>query len=142
MVKLAGNTLFAAVTSLTALGFMQIGFDNGLMGGLINAPAFQDTFDSPSPTITGLIVSILEVGAFFGSIASAVFGEKLGRRKSVAIGIIIMSIGSLLQATAYSRAHMIIARIVAGVGLGITNSTVPVLQSEYSPKASRGLCRT
>jgi MFS family permease len=141
MVKLSGNMLFAAVTSLTALGFMQIGFDNGLMGGLINAPAFQDTFDSPSPTITGLIVSILEVGAFFGSIASAVFGERLGRRKSVAVGVVIMSIGSLLQATAYSRVHMIIARVVAGIGLGIVNSTVPVLQSEYSPKASRGLCK-
>jgi MFS family permease len=111
------------------------------MGGLVNAPAFQKTFDSPGPTILGLIVSILEVGAFIGSLASAVFGERLGRRKSVAIGVLIMSIGSLLQATAFSRAHMIVARVVAGVGLGITNSTVPVLQAEYSPKASRGLCK-
>ena len=49
---------------------------------------------------------------------------------------------SLLQATAYSRAHMIVARIVAGIGLGTVNSTAPVLQSEYSPKASRGLCKS
>lgn len=110
------------------------------MGGLIGAPAFRSTFHSPGPTMLGLIVSIMEVGAFMGSIISAIFGEQLGRRKSIAIAIVIMMVGSLLQATAFSRAHIIVARIVAGVGLGICNSTAPVLQSEYSPKASRGLC--
>jgi MFS family permease len=51
-----------------------------------------------------------------------------------------MIIGALLQATAYSRAHMIVARIVSGVGMGFINSTVPVFQAEFSPKATRGLC--
>ncbi|PSK41777.1 High-affinity glucose transporter [Elsinoe australis] len=139
MGKLKGNSLLGAVTSLTALGFMQIGFDNGLMGGLINQKPFQNTFNDPDPVMIGLIVSILEVGAFFGSVATAIVGERLGRRKSITIGVVFMMIGSLLQATAYSRAHLIVARIIAGVGLGINNSTVPVMQSEFSPKASRGL---
>lgn len=110
------------------------------MGGLINQKPFQNTFNDPDPVMIGLIVSILEVGAFFGSVATAIVGEKLGRRKSITIGVVIMMIGSLLQATAYSRAHLIVARIIAGIGLGINNSTVPVMQSEFSPKASRGLC--
>ncbi|PNS15303.1 High-affinity glucose transporter [Sphaceloma murrayae] len=139
MGKLKGNTLLGAVTTLTALGFMQIGFDNGLMGGIINQAPFQNTFNSPGPVMIGLIVSILEVGAFLGSVFTALVGEHLGRRKSIALGTAIMMIGSILQATAFSRAHLIVARIVAGVGLGINNSTVPVLQAEYSPKASRGL---
>ena len=50
-----------------------------------------------------------------------------------------MIVGALLQATSYTRAHMVIARVVSGVGMGIINSTVPVFQSEFSPKASRGL---
>lgn len=50
-----------------------------------------------------------------------------------------MIIGALLQATAYTRAHMIVARVVSGIGMGFVNSTVPVFQSEYSPKANRGL---
>lgn len=111
------------------------------MGGLIGAPAFQKTFDTPGPTMIGLIVSIMEIGAFIGSIISAIFGEQLGRRKSIAIAVVIMMIGALLQSTAFSRAHIIVARVIAGVGLGICNSTAPVLQSEYSPKASRGLCK-
>lgn len=71
--------------------------------------------------------------------ATAIVGEKLGRRKSVGIGAIISIIGALLQATAYSRAHLIVGRIVSGVGLGFINSTVPVMQAEFSPKASRGI---
>jgi hypothetical protein len=51
-----------------------------------------------------------------------------------------MMIGALLQATAYTRAHMVIARVVSGVGMGFINSTVPVFQAEFSPKATRGLC--
>jgi MFS family permease len=51
-----------------------------------------------------------------------------------------MMIGSLLQSTAYTRAHLLVARIVSGFGLGAVNSTVPVFQAEFAPKATRGLC--
>lgn len=70
---------------------------------------------------------------------TAFVGEKLGRRKSIGIGAIISIIGAILQATAYGRAHLIVGRIVSGIGLGFINSTVPVLQAEFSPKASRGV---
>ena len=80
------------------------------------------------------------VGCFLGSVATAAVGEQLGRRKSVGAGVIVMIIGALLQATAYTRAHMIVARIVSGFGMGAINSTVPVMQAEFSPKATRGIC--
>ena len=38
-----GNALLVAVTTLTCLGFLLIGFDNGLMGGFVNSPAFTET---------------------------------------------------------------------------------------------------
>ncbi|QDS76990.1 hypothetical protein FKW77_005892 [Venturia effusa] len=134
-----GRALLASVTALTSLGFLLIGFDNGLMGGLVNGTAFKDTFDTPSSTMVGVIVAIYEVGAFLGSIFTSVVGENLGRKKSIFIGVIVMIIGAVLQSTAYSRVHMIIGRIVSGFGMGAINSTVPVLQAEFSPKASRGI---
>ncbi|KAI9642756.1 hypothetical protein NHQ30_008488 [Ciborinia camelliae] len=139
MTVLQGRALFTAVTSLTCLGFLLIGYDNGLMGGLVNSTGFKDTFDNPTPTITGLIVAIYEVGCFLGSVATSIFGENLGRKNSIAIGVVIMILGATLQAAAYSRAHMIVARVVSGVGMGFINSTVPVFQAEFSPKATRGL---
>ncbi|KAF7555705.1 hypothetical protein G7Z17_g1999 [Cylindrodendrum hubeiense] len=137
--ELQGRALILTVSVLTSLGFMLIGFDNGLMGGLVNAPAFLDTFDSPGSDMIGLIVGIYEVGCFFGSISSAIFGEKLGRRKTIAIGCWIMIVGAVLQAASYGRPQLIVGRIVSGVGMGIINSTVPVLQAEFSPKSSRGV---
>jgi MFS family permease len=34
---------------------------------------------------------------------------------------------------------MVVARVVSGFGMGFINSTVPVLQAEFSPKTSRGV---
>jgi MFS family permease len=49
-------------------------------------------------------------------------------------------IGAVLQAASSTRVMMIVGRIVSGLGLGTINSTVPVMQAEFSPKSSRGIC--
>lgn len=139
MYELRGRGLLIAVSVLTSLGFLLVGFDNGLMGGMVNGKAFDDTFANPDATMIGVIVAIYEIGCFFGSIATAACGELLGRRKSIAIGCVVMIIGALLQATSYGRVQIIIGRIVSGLGMGAINSTVPVLQAEFSPKATRGI---
>jgi MFS family permease len=75
-------------------------------------------------------------------VVTAFVGEKQGRRKSIAGGVLVMIIGTLLQGTSFSRSQFIIARVVSGIGLGAINSTVPVLQAEFAPKASRGICKS
>ncbi|KAM0347757.1 hypothetical protein ACHAPU_004772 [Fusarium lateritium] len=137
--ELQGRSLILTVSVLTSLGFMLIGFDNGLMGGLVNTTAFKDTFDDPNSDMIGVIVAIFEIGCFFGAIFAAIWGEKLGRRRSVLIGCIVLIIGAIIQAASYSRAQMIVGRIVSGLGLGTVNSTIPVMQAEFSPKSSRGI---
>ncbi|KAF5001857.1 hypothetical protein FGRMN_704, partial [Fusarium graminum] len=137
--ELQGRSLILTVSVLTSLGFMLIGFDNGLMGGLVNTSAFKDTFDDPNSDMIGVIVAIFEIGCFFGAIFAAIWGEKLGRRRSVLIGCIVLILGAVIQAASYSRAQMIVGRIVSGLGLGTVNSTIPVMQAEFSPKSSRGI---
>ncbi|KAF2487384.1 general substrate transporter [Neohortaea acidophila] len=144
MAKLEGNVLLYNVTLLACLGFLLIGFDNGLMGGLVNGRSFDTTFNLDTSTASGanivaLIVAIYEVGCFFGAIVTAFIGETLGRRRSIFVGTVIMIIGALLQATSYYRSQLIVARIVSGFGMGFINSTVPVLMAEFAPKATRGI---
>ncbi|KAI8677605.1 hypothetical protein NCS56_00650800 [Fusarium sp. Ph1] len=138
-IELQGRALILTVSVLTSLGFMLIGYDNGLMGGLVNTPSFNNSFDSPSPDMVGVIVAIFEIGCFFGAICAAVWGERLGRRRTIFLGCIVMTAGAVLQSASYGRAQLIAGRIVSGLGLGVVNSTVPVLQAEFSPKASRGI---
>jgi hypothetical protein len=63
MPQLRGQPLLLTVSVLTSLGFMLIGFDNGLMGGLVGAPAFNNTFHNPSLDMIGTITAIFESGA-------------------------------------------------------------------------------
>lgn len=137
--ELRGSSLMLTVSLVTCLGFMLVGYDNGLMGGLVDSPAFNASFGNPQPKMIGLIVAIFEIGCFLGSLAAAVVGERLGRRRTISHGCYILLAGAVLQSAAYGRPQLILGRVVSGIGLGIVNSTVPVLQAEFSPKASRGI---
>ncbi|MBW0487047.1 hypothetical protein O181_026762 [Austropuccinia psidii MF-1] len=133
-----GNRLLYAISTLTALSFMLIGYDNGVIGGLTNAPSWNKVFDHPTGTALSTIVAIYEIGCFSGSLLAFMLGEKLGRKKTIRMGAAWMVVGALLQTLAFHRAQMIIGRIVSGIGMGCINSTAPVFQAEVSPKASRG----
>ncbi|KAI4289328.1 MAG: hypothetical protein L6R35_001409 [Caloplaca aegaea] len=49
-----------------------------------------------------------------------------------------MVIGAALQCSAYSLSHLIIGRIITGIGNGFNTSTVPTWQSECSKSHRRG----
>lgn len=98
IINLEGNALLYTVTSLTCLGFLLIGYDNGLMGGFVGGKAFTHTMGidpdtSEGTSMIGLIVAIYEIGCFLGAIATSFVGEKLGRRKTIGAGVIWMIIG-------------------------------------------------
>lgn len=58
-----------------------------------------------------------------------VLGDWLGRRKVIMWGVSIMIIGAILQCTAYELSHLIVARVVTGVGNGMKTATIPPYQS-------------
>ena len=61
-------------------------------------------------SLLGTITAIYDIGCFFGAMAAFVIGEPLGRKRSVLLGTTIMSIGAILQITAFSVPHMIVGR--------------------------------
>jgi len=52
--------------------------------------------------------------SFIGAMSAFVFGENLGRKRTFMIGVIVMSIGAILQTAAFSVAQMIVARLITG----------------------------
>jgi MFS family permease len=87
---------------------------------------------------SGITTASYNLGCFFGAIFCIWIGNYLGRRKTIFTGSIIMIIGATLQACAYSLPHLIVGRIVTGIGNGMNTSTVPTWQSgEYlAPEAA------
>lgn len=61
--QLEGQALLYTVTTLTCLSFLLIGFDNGLMGGLVNTTSFDNTFniDTNSKSGTDMIALIVAI---------------------------------------------------------------------------------
>jgi len=102
------------------------------MSGLLTGRAFTAQFPEidttagagGSSSLQGTVVAIYEIGCFFGAILALLFGEKIGRRKTIMLGCAILSIGGALQASAYGIPHLIVGRIVAGLGNGLNTSTI------------------
>lgn len=126
-----------------------------MFGGLLSNPSFLKQFEDPSVTLQGQIVSTYTIGCILGSIFIIPTGDILGRRKATALGCAVVAVGGVLQASAYSLPHMIIGRIVSGIGIGkcscrfisplnrtdscsagINTTTIPIWQSETCMRAS------
>lgn len=132
MSSLHGRNLNWAITATAGSGFLLFGYDQGVMSGLLTGQYFIETFPeidttdsgNGSAALQGTVVAIYEIGCFFGAIICFVIGEKIGRRKCVMIGCVVLAIGALLQATSYGIPQMIVGRIVAGLGNGMNTSTI------------------
>lgn len=92
---------------------------------------------NPSTSMQGLLSSLYTLGCFFGCIFSLTFSEKLGRKKPILIGTVVIIIGAVIQTASYSRAQFIVGRLVAGCGTGLNTSVIPVWQAETLPAKKR-----
>lgn len=117
----------------------QFGYDQGVFGGVIVTDDFLDTLNIRDNTsLISTVTAIYDIGCLFGAIGAFIVGDILGRKKTILIGTTIMSVGAILQCTAFSVPHMIVGRIVAGIGNGMNTATAPPWQSETSQAAWRG----
>lgn len=115
----------------------------GIMSGIITETNFLTYFPKMDPdnkmgAIQALVVAIYEIGCLFGSIFIIGYGDQLGRRRAVLLGVIIMLVGTAIQASSFGIAQLIVGRIVTGVGNGMNTSSIPVWQSEMAPPKIRG----
>lgn len=67
-----------------------------------------------------------------------ILGDILGRRSSIYLASGFLTIGGALQASSFTLSHMIVGRIVSGLGIGINTTTIPMWQSETCKPEHRG----
>lgn len=164
---LEGTKLNIAIGVIAGIDFLLFGYDQGVMGGLLTLPSFLETFpeidvaaapperQSHVSTIQGISVAcynlgmksdkanqkslrLIHPGCFSGAIACIWVGDLLGRRKTIFLGSAIMTVGAILQCSAFSLGHFITGRVITGIGNGLNTSTVPTWQSETSKSHRRG----
>ncbi|KAI9697657.1 MAG: hypothetical protein M1836_004607 [Candelina mexicana] len=148
--KLEKRSLLIAINCVCGLSIFFFGYDQGMMGGVNNAPNYLTTmgigyYDAAtvSPVITntllqGGIVSIYYLGTLIGCLVGGWFGEKYGRIKTIGLGAGWAVLGATLQCSAQNHVWMIFARLINGWGTGILNAIIPVWATETAEHTSRG----
>lgn len=124
------------VSAVATTGFLLFGYDQGVMSGIITAPAFNNMFPETkdNSTMQGFVTAIYEIGCLAGAMFMLWAGDLLGRRRGIITGASIMLIGVIIQVTTVKDknplAQLIVGRVVMGVGNGMNTSTIPTYQGE------------
>ncbi|KAK4337420.1 hypothetical protein RND71_043877 [Anisodus tanguticus] len=115
-------------------GFL-FGYDTGIISGsmILMKPYFKLTVFEQE-----IIVSITILSAWLFSLVSGYWADYLGRKKTILISSIVFTIGSLLMAIASSVSFLIIGRLILGIGIGLSSSTIPIFIAEISLPYNRG----
>ncbi|KAH6655166.1 general substrate transporter [Truncatella angustata] len=149
---LRGKALNYAVGIIAGCDFLLFGYDQGVMGGILTMSQFLTEFPDINPdaegisdalsrtrsTNQGISVAAYNLGCFLGAIITIFISNPLGRKRMIVLGTSIMVIGAILQASATTLPHLIVGRIITGLGNGGNTSTIPTWQSETSRSHKRG----
>ncbi|KAK9468204.1 putative hexose carrier protein [Lipomyces arxii] len=135
---LSGQPLLYAVTFCCSIGFLLFGYDLGYMGGLTTNVEFLNQFGNPHASLLAFMVSSYEVGSLFGALSQFAAGDRLGRKPNNLIGAAILIIGTIIQASSFGIGQFLVGRLVAGFGLGIMTTVIPIWLAESTVPKSRG----
>ncbi|KAK0471071.1 major facilitator superfamily domain-containing protein [Armillaria novae-zelandiae] len=135
---LTGMALNAWVNVACITAMTLFGYDQGVFGGIIVTDDFLKQMGYPDSSLQGTIVSLYDIGCFVGAIGAFVVGERFGRKKMLMFGVIVMSVGAIIQTASYNVPTIIVSRLITGAGNGINAATAPVWQSETTKPSLRG----
>ncbi|KAL4882054.1 maltose permease [Aspergillus karnatakaensis] len=128
---------------MCALGW---GFDTQVNGAIISVPAFRAYYGyyyEGSPTIPAHWLSafnvISSVGQFFGGFMCSYIADKIGRRKSLMIGVLIVTGGIFGETFSTTRPAFVVSKLILGFGVGFYLTLGPITCSEIAPVMFRGL---
>ncbi|KAL3525476.1 hypothetical protein ACH5RR_013848 [Cinchona calisaya] len=132
----SSGTVFPYV-GVACLGATLFGYHLGVVNGALEYLA-ADLGIAENTVLQGWVVSTLLAGATVGSFTGGALADKFGRTKTFILDAIPLAIGAFLCTTAQNVQTMIVGRLLAGIGIGISSAIVPLYISEISPTEIRG----
>ncbi len=122
-----------------AFGGILYGYDTGYISGVQTMDCFLDTYGDPVagsipvlPTSRqSLIVSSLSAGTFFGALIGSLMGDFFGRKTAIMMATLVFSVGIAMQTGADVLGLFVAGRIIAGLGVGLVSTLIPMYQSEW-----------
>jgi MFS family permease len=113
------NAKVFGIASFACLGGLLYGYNQGVFSGVLTMTAFGNHMGDwvVDPTKKGWLTSILELGAWFGTLYSGFLAEIISRKYAILVNDAILIIGVVIQCTAVtSSAHnsILAGRFITG----------------------------
>ncbi|KAJ9156377.1 Galactose transporter [Pleurostoma richardsiae] len=134
---------------LVSMGGFIFGYEGGAISGYTQMTDFRARFGNSYDNTgaltldkvrTGCMVALLCAGCLVGSLISAPFADKFGRKYCIAAWNIIYIVGNIVQITATDKWYQVpIGRLIAGFGIGALSVLTPMYQSETAPRKARSV---
>ncbi|KAM3078952.1 hypothetical protein ACMFMF_003878 [Clarireedia jacksonii] len=143
---LVKNFRVFSIALFACIGGLLYGYNQGVFSGVLTMKSFMshmghwDSTDSADQTRKGWLTSILELGAWIGTLLSGFMAEALSRKYGILVATAVFIIGVIIQATSISAGHSAIlgGRFITGMGVGSLSMIVPMYNAEVAPPEVRG----
>ncbi|TVY13864.1 Sugar transport protein 7 [Lachnellula arida] len=101
-----------------SLGCMMYGYDQGVMGSILVMENFQAHFPTlTGSSIQGWLVASLELGAWAGALLNGYLADRISRKYSMLVAVIVFTLGTGLQTGAQNPAMLFAGRVIGAFWL-------------------------
>ena len=130
-----GILYLAGVCIATTVGGFLFGYDTAVISGGID---FIEQQFSLTDDMKGWVVSSVLFGCIIGSAMSGVMADRFGRKSVLLLSSVLLLLSAAGSMLAQTVTQLIYARLLGGLGVGITAMASPMYMSEISPAHFRG----
>jgi sugar porter (SP) family MFS transporter len=132
------RVFFLAV--FASLGGLLYGYNQGVFSSVLPMYSFVSQIgdDAVDPGKKGWLVAILELGAWFGVLCSGYLADRLSRKRTIMLAVVVFCIGVIVQTSAKHAGSIYGGRFVTGLGVGSLSMVVPLYNAEMAPPEVRG----
>ena len=121
------------VSTLSGLCF---GYDTAVIAGA--ALYFEDDFPDVTKRQQETVVSLAVLGAAIGALITGSIADSWGRKFTIILGDVLMTIGTVLMWYGPSLSILSVGRFIAGLGFGTECMVCSIYLAEVAPKRIRG----
>jgi len=131
------------IACFACIGGLLYGYNQGVFGGVLVMNAFGKHMGdyTENSSKMGWLVSILELGAWLGTLYSGFLAEIFSRKYAILVNTAIFIVGVVIQSTAVTGAghnSILAGRFITGMGVGSLSMIVPMYNAECAPPEIRG----